>query len=101
MNDTQNDKYDDRIEYINELQNKVFKSEKRQSTVINNFYSLITIIIMCVSVIFYTVYVVPAQEAKKQRELEAQQKQNIIDARAKQIALSHKLNNTKKINDAK
>jgi len=86
----------DRIEYINELQNKDIKSKRRQSTVINNFYSLITIIIMCVTIIFYTVYVVPAQEAKEQRELLVLQKQENIDTRAKQIALSHKLNNPKK-----
>jgi len=87
----------DRIEYINELQNKEIKSKKRQSTVINNFYSLITIIIMCVTIIFYTVYVVPAQEAKEQRELQVLKKQEIIDTRAKQIALSHKLNQQKKV----
>jgi cell division protein FtsL len=89
------DKFENRIEYINELQNKRLKSNRRQSTVINNFYSLITIIIMCVTIIFYTVYVVPAQESKLQRELEVQKKQEQVDKRAKQIALSHNLNDKK------
>jgi hypothetical protein len=90
---------DQRIEYINELQNKELKSQRKQSIVINNFYSLMTIIIMCVATIFYTVYIVPAQEAKKQRELRVKQKQELIDKRAKQIELSHKLNKIK--NDTK
>ncbi|RLA83302.1 MAG: hypothetical protein DRG78_04810 [Epsilonproteobacteria bacterium] len=90
-------KIDNRIEYINELQTKEIKTSRRQSIIINNFYSLMTIIIMCVAVIFYTVYIVPAQEAKKKREAKIVQKQEKIDTRAKQIALSHKLNKIKKV----
>lgn len=81
-----------RIEKIQELQNNVFKMEKRQSIVLNNFYSIVTIIVVCLSIIFYTVYIVPAQEAKKQRELKLKQQQEYAQKRAKQIALSHKLN---------
>ena len=92
-----NDNIDDRIEYIQDIQDKAFKVDKRQSAVLNNFYSIVTIIIVCLSIIFYTVYIVPAQDAKKQRELQLKQKNELIDKRAKQIALSHKLNQPKKV----
>ena len=82
----------DRIEKIQELQESVYKVEKRQSLVLNNFYSIITIIIICISVIFYTIYIVPAQKEKKRRELLIKQQQEYALKRAKQIALSHKLN---------
>lgn len=87
-----------RVEKIQDLQNNVFKMEKRQSMVLNNFYSIITIIVVCLSIIFYTVYIVPAQDAKKQREFKIKQQQEYAAKRAKQIALSHKLN---KVEDAK
>jgi hypothetical protein len=82
----------DRIKEIKKLQGEPFKAIKRQSVVINNFYSIITIITICISVIFYNVYIVPAQKAKAQRELKEKQHQEYLDMRAKQIALSHKLN---------
>jgi len=83
---------DDRIEKIQELQEKVYRAEKRQSTVLNNFYSIITIIVVCISVIFYTVYIVPAQKEKQQRELKIKQQHEYAQQRTKEIALSHKLN---------
>ena len=87
---------EDRIEHIQELQEKDFKYEKRQSMVLNNFYSIVTIIIVCLSIIFYTVYIVPAQEAKKAREDKILKQEQYQQLREKQIALSHRLNNPKK-----
>ena len=83
----------DRIEVIKKLQESSFKIEKNQSMVLNNFYSIITIGTVCLSIIFYVVYILPAQEVKKQRELKAKQHQEYLEKRAKEIALSHKLNN--------
>ncbi len=83
----------DRIEYINELIQKKYTKERRQSTVVNNFYSLITIGMISIAILLYTNYVVPAQNNKKQRELKQKEKEQYLLKRKKQIALSHKLNN--------
>ena len=83
----------DRIDTINDIIEKGIKVEKKQSTIINNFFSIITITMVCLSMLYYTNYIVPAQKAKKARELKAKQHQEYLDKRAKQIALSHKLNN--------
>ncbi len=83
----------DRIDHINELlEDREFKSTKKQSIVVNNFFSLITIIMISIAIILYVSYVIPAQEAKKARELKELKHQQHLDLRAKQIALSHKLN---------
>jgi len=92
---------EDRIEHIQELQEKVFKHDRRQSMVLNNFYSIITIIVVCLSMIFYTVYIVPAQEAKKAREAKILKQEQYQLQREKQIALSHKLNKQEKTNNDK
>jgi len=51
-------------EYINELQNKEFITNRRPSLIVNNFYSLITIVIISIAILIYTNYVVPAQHNK-------------------------------------
>ena len=87
----------DRIDDINELlDDQEFKSTRKQSIIVNNFFSLITIIMMSIAIILYVSYVVPAQEAKKARELKELKHQQYLDLRAKQIALSHKVNAPKK-----
>ena len=87
----------DRIEYIKELQEKSdFKTTRKQSVIINNFFSLITIIMVTIAILLYVNYVVPAQDAKKARELKEYKHKQYLKKRAKQIALSHKLNSTKR-----
>lgn len=83
----------DRIKEIKKLQLEGYHVEPSQSVVMNNLYSIVTIVTVCISIIFYNVYIVPAQKAKKQREIKAKEHQEYIEQRAKQIALSHKLNN--------
>jgi hypothetical protein len=46
-------------EYIADLQNKKFVTSRKDSIIINNFYSIVTIIIICIAIILYTNYVVP------------------------------------------
>ena len=82
----------ERIKNIRKMQAEGFTKERKQSLVLNNFYAIITIGVVCISIIFYTVYIIPAGEAKAKRELLAKQKQKYFQQRAKQIALSHKLN---------
>ena len=83
----------DRIDHINELlEDNEFKSTRKQSIIVNNFFSLITIIMMSIAIILYVSFVVPAQEAKKVRELKELKHQQHLSLREKQIALSHKMN---------
>lgn len=82
----------ERIKKIRKMQADGYNPDRRQSLVLNNFYAIITIGTVCVSIIFYIAYIVPAQEAKAKRELIAKQKQEYFEKRAKQIALSRKLN---------
>jgi len=82
----------DRIDKINDLQINGLKVNKRQSVVVNNFFSIMTITMVCLSMLYYTNYIVPAQKAKKIREDKLKAHQSYFDKRAKQIALSHKLN---------
>lgn len=83
---------DDRIEYIKKLQASSFKREPQQSAVMGNFYALITIVVVCLSLLYFSNYIMPQIQAKKQKELQAQKHQKFLDERAKRIALSHKLN---------
>jgi hypothetical protein len=85
----------DRIDKINEIIQKGIKVEKKQSVIINNFFSIVTITMVCLSILYYTNYIVPAQEAKKARLLKQKQHQEYLAKRAYQIALSHKINGTK------
>jgi hypothetical protein len=86
----------DRIELIKDLQQNSYKPQKRQSVVINNFFSLITIVMVCISIIYYVVYIIPAIDAKNKREQDLVKQEQYLEKRAKRIALSHKLNNINK-----
>ena len=83
---------DERIEHIKQLQEKAYKHQPRQSSVLGNFYAIITITAVCISVLYYVNYIQPAQEAKALRELKIIKHQEFLDERARRIALSHKLN---------
>jgi|AntRauTorcE11898_2_1112593.scaffolds.fasta_scaffold152876_2 hypothetical protein len=87
---------DDRIKYIKELQEKEFKVEPSQTVVMGNFYAIITIVVVCISILYFVNYILPALEVKQQKELRqqlrAQEHQKFLDERARRIALSHKLN---------
>ena len=83
---------DERIEYIKELQEKEYKHQPRQSSVLGNFYAIITIVAVCISSLYYVNYIQPAQKAKALRELQITKHQDFLEERSKRIALSHKLN---------
>ena len=82
----------DRIEYIQKLQSRKYKIEPQQSTVLGNFYAIITIAAVSLSILYYVNYIQPAQKEKALRELKIQSHQKFLEQRAKRIALSHKLN---------
>ncbi|MCK5110434.1 MAG: hypothetical protein KAQ94_02855 [Arcobacteraceae bacterium] len=58
-------KQEDFEEYIQTLHNKQFETSRKPSAIVNNFYSLITIVIISIAIIIYVNYVVPAQQANK------------------------------------
>ncbi|MEA3290045.1 MAG: hypothetical protein U9Q04_07695 [Campylobacterota bacterium] len=84
--------YEDRLEYIKKLQSQGYKHEKSQSLVINNFYMLITIVIISVFLTIYVTYILPQKEEEKYQTVKNTQHQEYMETRQKQIALSHKLN---------
>jgi methyltransferase-like protein len=85
----------DRIERIKKLQREGYKVEKPHSLVLNNIYALITIVTISLVILIYTTYIQPQKEQPKQT-LEEKKRQEYFEHRAKQIALSHKLNNIQK-----
>jgi cell division protein FtsL len=82
----------DRIDKINEIQQNGIKVPRQQSVIVNNFFTIITIAMVCLSIIYYTNYIIPAQKEKQKREDKIKAHQKYLDKRAAQIALSHKLN---------
>jgi len=50
-------KQNDFVEYIDKLQNKRFVTTRRDSLIVNNLYSLITIVIVSIAILIYTNYV--------------------------------------------
>jgi len=89
------------IDNIEKIEVKSIRVPRKDSLVINNFYSLITIVIMCVVIIWYTNYILPQQkiQAKKQEELQKYKDflKGQYQKREAQIKLSQKLN--KKVKD--
>jgi len=87
---------DDRIKHIKELQEKEFKEEPSQVTVMGNFYAIVTIVIVCLCMLYFVNYILPTLKEKQQKqiniELKQQEHQKSIEERARRIALSHKLN---------
>jgi len=82
----------DRIQRIKELQEKGYKVDKPLSLVLVNLYSLITIVTISVAILIYVNFIQPQQKEPTISEEELK-REKYFQERAKQIALSHKLNN--------
>jgi len=87
---------EDRIERIKKLQREGFRVPKRQSLILNNLYSLLTIVTMSLVILIYVNFILPIKEKHMKQNEQEKQRQEYFDQRAKQIALSHKLNNIQK-----
>ncbi|MDD2699176.1 MAG: hypothetical protein PHF17_10275 [Arcobacteraceae bacterium] len=98
MNDKELDK--ELEEEIKKIEIKDIRGGRTPSMRINNFYSLMTILIMSVVLLWYVNYVLPEQERIKQEELKQQQYEaKMVEAyqkREAQIELSRKLHKDKK-----
>ena len=63
---------DDKFEYqIKQIEIKNISVGRSPSVRMNNFYSLATILIMSVVILWYSNYVLPAFEKQKEKELQA------------------------------
>jgi hypothetical protein len=49
-------------EYISSLKNTKFQTTRKPSVIINNFYTLITIVIISIAIVVYVNYVIPNQK---------------------------------------
>ncbi len=87
---------DDKFEYqIKQIEIKNISVGRSPSVRMNNFYSLATILIMSVVILWYSNYVLPAFEKQKEKELQEQQQKAKIEENKKlreaQIELSQRL----------
>lgn len=83
-------------ELLEKIQSRQYKYQRKQSSIINNFFTIITIAIVSIVIIWYVNYILPGQkqdELKKQINLQhieiLKQKEQ---KRNEQILLSKKLN---------
>ena len=87
------------IQEIKQIKIKDLKVGRTPSVRINNFYSLMTIVIMSVVVIWYVNYILPEQEKAKKKALQEEAYRAKIEKqhqlREAQIQLSQKLNKPK------
>ena len=78
------------------IQIKSIKTLRKPNTVINNFFTLITIAIMSIVIIWYVNFVLPGQKISKEKENQRILNLKILQEkqlkRQKQIELSKKLN---------
>lgn len=85
---------------LKKIEVKSLKGQRKASVIINNFYSLITIVIMSIVIIWYVNYILPQQKINKQKQLKKEQYQEYLqEQRAKreaQIKLSVRLNKKSK-----
>lgn len=83
---------------VEQIQVRSIRSERKPNTVINNFFTLITIAIMSIVIIWYVNFVFPQQKNAKIKEQKRIEKLEILKQkqikRQKQIELSKRLNAT-------
>ncbi len=87
---------DEKFEHqIKQIEIKNISVGRSPSVRMNNFYSLATILIMSVVIIWYSNYVLPAFEKQKAKELQEQQQKVKLEENKKlreaQIELSQRL----------
>jgi len=82
-------------EEIKQIEIKSIKVPRKPSVVINNFYSLITIAIISIVIIWYVNYILPNQKLAKQKQAQFEKYKKYLkqqnQMRENQIKLSKKL----------
>jgi len=83
-------------ELLEKIEQRKFKYQRKQSSIINNFFTIITIALVCIVMIWYVNYILPGQEQDKQNELKRLEKLEVLkekqNIRLEQIKLSKRLN---------
>lgn len=87
-------------EEIEKIEVKDIRQKRSPGLVINNFYTLLTIVIMSVVILWYVNYILPEQEAQKLREQQKIEQLQLLEEakqrREAQIELSKRLNSRDK-----
>ncbi len=82
-------------ELLEKIEQRKFKYQKKQSSIINNFFTIITIAIISIVIIWYVNFILPGQKQEKYlqeikyKKLEQLRQEQI--KREKQIELSKRL----------
>ena len=88
------------IDEIKKIEIKSIRVPRKDSLIINNFYSLITIVIMCVVILWYSNYILPQQKIQEQKQEKLQKYKAYLkdqhSTREAQVELSKKLNKSAK-----
>jgi len=83
-------------ELLDKIEKRVFKYQRKQSSIINNFFTIITIAIMSIVIIWYVNFILPGQENDRKQEQIKQEKYELLkkeqEKRLEQIKLSKRLN---------
>ena len=83
-------------ELLEKIEQRRYKYQRKQSSIINNFFTIITIAIMSIVIIWYVNFILPGQKHDKIIENKHQQQIEILkekqNQRLKQIELSKRLN---------
>ena len=83
-------------ELLDKIEKRVFKYQRKQSSIINNFFTIITIAIMSIVIIWYVNFILPGQEHDKKQAQIRLEKFEILkqqqSKRLEQIKLSKRLN---------
>ena len=81
---------------VEQIQIRSIRSQRKPNTVINNFFTLMTIAIMSIVIIWYVNFVLPGQKNAQIKENKRIEKFKILKQkqikRQKQIELSKRLN---------
>ena len=81
---------------VEQIEVKSIRTQRKPNTIINNFFTLMTIAIMSIVIIWYVNFVLPEQKSALQKENNKQKQIELIkqknQQRQKQIELSKRLN---------
>ena len=82
-------------ELLEKIEQRKFKYQRKQSSIINNFFTIITIALVSIVIIWYVNYILPGQKKNKKDYILKQQNGKIhlkeFKKRKEQIELSRKL----------
>jgi len=83
-------------ELLDKIEQRVYKYQRKQSSIINNFFTIITIAIMSIVIIWYVNFIIPGlQDEKKQEQIKLEKQELLMkkhNIRLEQIELSKRLN---------